>query len=70
MAKYYEIIINDELVGKLAISEQAIARLQEKDKEEQDFVYDLCPEWFVGTLEVMMRDDFSKNSKVIEKEMI
>jgi heat shock protein HspQ len=36
MAKYYEMIINDEVVGKLAISEEAIERLNEKEKEEQD----------------------------------
>ncbi len=70
MAKYYELIINDEVVGKLAISEQAIERLNEQDKEWEVFHTELSAEWFPEMLRIMMRDDFSHDTKVVEKEMI
>ncbi len=66
--RYYEIVINNVSVGKMALSEKAMSELNITENEE--FQYDLCPGWFVGTLESMMRDDFSNKSKVVEKEMM
>jgi hypothetical protein len=66
MARYFEIIIKDELVGKLAISEQAMERLN--NQESDGFAYDLSPQWFIGTLEQQMADDFGNAKvKIVEK---
>ncbi len=64
MAKYYKIEILGELVAKLAISEQALERLD--IKESSSVPYNLNTDWFIGTLKEELIKDFEISTQIEE----